>query len=362
MSGYGERKSRAVGLNDKAFGGPGMNLGLEAVFGEGDMITTFDDFNRVVLSEGFSDTAQWAASGWTLTEDLTVTAVGDLIWMNDPNVTGADFDSCIRVYPGTADDAGGQMKLTSSTLSAVSYPHIWIPGNNAIPSGGGVTATKTDETTWVFACRIGLQADNPNTAAISNWTGGVYIGWAGQGDTSILDHDTKIITVNGEGPLVGFHVTTDGEIRGVSKRVSNSAAVEGTSYVSLVAAGGVDSTVANGAETIGDTMWFDLALRLHITDRSSGAANGFTTFSHRGPLNSTAPINPGHAQFEYPGEGYPPWIEHTTTLIHAGPNESSADLIPTIEVINGPTANEDCVFYLDWWAMGCSRPSRGRRV
>ena len=46
-----------------------------------------------------------------------------------------------------------------------------------------------------------------------------------------------------------------------------------------------------------------------------------------------------------------------TVLLNQTPNHTVA-LVPTIEVINGPTANRDGVFLVDWWAFGCSRFSR----
>ncbi len=356
-AGYGEAKSRAIGLDDQAFGGAGMNLSLDAIMGEGDMVTTFDDFNGIVLSQEFGAANGWEDLGWRLVDDDGSAPTADTIWMNDGNVANADCDSCIRIFPGTADDAGGQMKLSGTTTSTNSFPHIWLPGSS-IPSGGGAAAENTDNSVWSFACRIGLQADVDNSP-VTNWSGKVFIGRGALGDTSIMEHDTGAITDNGAA-LAGFHVGADGSIRGVSKRVSNSAMVDGTNFVELVTTGGVDSTLANGASTVGDTMWFDLAFRMYISNRSSSADNGYTKFYSRGPLNGTAPDVPGLAQFEVPGEGYQPWLEHSVALINAGPNSGSANLVPTIEVLNGSTASEDCVFYVDWWAMGRSRVGRGR--
>ena len=54
------------------------------------------------------------------------------------------------------------------------------------------------------------------------------------------------------------------------------------------------------------------------------------------------------------GAGYKPWIEHPTALLNQVPNGSPVS-VPTIEVINGSTADIDCVVFVDWWAMGRSR-------
>ena len=127
----------------------------------------------------------------------------------------------------------------------------------------------------------------------------------------------------------------------------------------MIAAGGVDGTLANGAKVVGDTMWFDLALRMDIIDMSDDAANGSTRFFYRGPLNRVSPVNAGKDEMSQPGQGYYPWREHSTVLLNQTPN-NDVSLVPTIEVIDGPTTDTDMVFYLDWWTMGRSRVSRGR--
>jgi hypothetical protein len=238
--------------------------------------------------------------------------------MNDINVVTLNYDSCIRIAPSTDADAGGNMQLDllkggfGTIVGTRNFPHIWIPETATVPTTSGVAGTALDNTTWVFACRIGLRADITTTGS-GVWSGKAFIGWAMAGDTSVMTAAGGAITVNG--------------------------------------------TVANGATAPGDTMWFDLALRMDITDMSDNAANGSTRFFSRGPLNRVKPTNAGKDEFAQPGEGYMPWVEHGTVLTNQTPNSAEA-LVPTIEVINGDNAGEDCIFYLDWWAMGRSRPSR----
>jgi hypothetical protein len=330
------------------------------------MIYTFDDFNGFMAGEAFNADGVWEDSGWVLVQDGTPT--GDLVSMNSAPTNTSDFDSCIRIEPGTDGDQGGNMQLdaTNGTFIGGTYlfPHIWIPDSVTVPSGStatGAALTALDDSTWVFACRIGLRAD-VTTTGDGDFDGKVFIGWAEAADSSILTETgvtmaTPIITLTETGPLVGFVIPEDGSINGVSQRTPGTAYAEGTNFTKLVDAGGVDGTVANGAKVLADTMWFDLALRMDITDMSDDAANGSTRFFSRGPLNRTSPANAGKDEFAQPGKGYEPWQEHGTVLTHQTPNNNER-LVPTIEVIDGPSAGVDMVFYLDWWTMGRSRVSR----
>ncbi len=380
MADYGQRVSRAVGLNDKAFGGAGLNLPLECISGEGDMIAVFDDFNDVLPAVGFSDalgatsTNVWEDNGWVMTEDAGVTAVGDTISMNDPVVGTniSDFDSCIRIFPGTADDSGGNMQLdlintpaltdtdcgSSNDVSLLKrpFPHLWIPETATIPAAGGIAGEAWDNTTWVLACRIGLKADATAATAVTGWAGKAVIGWAAAGDTTIMDHTGGAMTT-AEGNLHGFHIPEDGSIDAISKRASGDAFTSGTNFTELIAAGGVDGTVANGARSAADTMWFDLALRMDITNMSDNDANGATRFYYRGPLNRNSGPESGRDVWDQPGQGYQPWIAHSTVLTNQTPNHTIA-LVPTIEVLNSDDTGEDCLFFLDWWTFGRNRLSR----
>ena len=351
----------------KSLGGAAEEMDISATFGESDMVTVFDDFNDVMPASGFSEAAAADGTtnlmeecGWVLTEDAGVTSVADSVTMNDPGIVADTFQSSLRIYPGTADDAGGNMQLDgvnditagvaylgSATVDLViaghrNFPHIWIPETAA-------GATVLDNTVWTFGCRLGLRADITTTDS-GDWEGKMFIGWAEAGDTSLLTHDTGAITITSGGPLVGFHVGETGIINGVSHRTVATAMAEGTNQTALGAAGMVDGTVANGSTTAGDTAWFDLALRMTISDMSDDDANGATEFYWR-KVNPTTG-SPGSGTQNING-----WAKHGTVLSNQTPNNDVA-LVPTIEVINGPTAGTDCVAFLDWWTFGCSRHSR----
>ncbi len=326
-----------------AMAGAAEDLSIEALIGDSELVTVFDDFNSIVKGiDTFGASAIFEDSGWVLTDEAGAVPVVDAISMNDPSGTVYYEPSCLRIFTGTADDTGGNMQLdllngaVGTLISTADFPHLWIPDN-----GGTSGAAVLDNTTWVFACRIGLRADLTVTGA-GAWDSKAFIGWAAAGDTSVMDHDTGALT-DAVGNLHGFHIPEDGSIDGVSKRISGDSLVDGTNFTELVAAGGVDGTVANGAVTAGDTMWFDLALRMDITDESDDAANGVTTFYHRRVPNKAV-------------GAVGPWRKHSTQLLNQTPNHS-IHLVPTIEVLNGPTAGVDGVFMLDWWAFGTSRQS-----
>jgi hypothetical protein len=361
MPDYSTRHGKPIGASSKAMGGAALNLPVAVLEGESDMIYTFDDFNGIMDADSFSGTGIFEYSGWLLVDDGSA-PTADTITMNDAATATGDFDSCIRIFPGTGDSSGGNMQLdhltgavSTENLSTHDFQHIWIPEDAGVPSRGAAGAgTVLDNTTWVFATRIGLNADETGTG--TNWNGAMYIGWAAGNDTTIMDHDTGVIT-DAAGNLHGFHVGIDGSIRGISKRITGDSQVDGTNYTELFAAAAADNTVANGARVVNDTMWFDLAFRMDISDMSSDTANGSTRFFYRGPLNRVSPLNPGRDELAQPGEGYMPWREHSTTLLNETPNHSAA-LVPTIECLNGVTAGLDCCMYVDWWMMGRSRVSR----
>jgi hypothetical protein len=336
-------------------GGAALNMGLDAIMGGTDMITVFDDFNSIIKgADTFGGDAIFEDSGWVLTDDASA-PTGEEISMNDPSDVDVWAPSCLKIFVGTNDDAGGNMQLDlingaiGTLVGTADFPHLFIPETAA-----GVTVL--DNTVWVFACRIGLRADLTTTGS-GNWEAKCFIGWAAAGDTSILDHDTGVIT-DANGELFGFHINETGCIDGISKRTAGDSMVESTNWTRLVSTGGVDGTVANGYTTAGDTAWFDLALRMNITDMSAAAANGFTEFFYRRvPMCATAPgLDPGG---DRPGRGTA-WRRHSTVLSNQTPNGAVAH-VPTIEVLNGPTADQDCVVMVDSWAFGCSRLSRMSR-
>ena len=370
MASYGTRVSRAIGSSDKAFGGAGLNLPADCLAGEGDMIGVFDDFNSVIPNTEFGATAStdgqvniWEENGWVMTD--VGSPANEEVGMMDPADVSEWSPSCIRIATGDTEDTGGNMQLdliNSPTVQSGGYlgsatedltflrrnfPHLWIPETAA-----GVAVL--DNTTWVFACRVGLRADRDAVGA-GAWDSKAFIGWAVAGEGAIMTPSTGVLAVaSAADQLLGVHIPEDGSIDGISQRVGTTAYAEGTNFTELISAGGVDGTTANGSATAGDTTWFDLALRMDITDHSA-TANGATRFFYRGPLRSAT--NGGGDVFDTPGQGYQPWIEHGTSLVNQVPLHT-VSLVPTIEVINGPTADTDGVLLLDWWTFGCSRLSR----
>ncbi len=351
MSGQGTHHQKGLGGDSKAMGGGAMNLPISALDGEADMISTFDDFNGIMITEAGNSTTGFESSGWVLKDQDT--PVGDEIGMNDGALVAVWAPSCLRIFPGTADDHGlsiqrDAVNYTLPTSGGHTFPHVWFPETAA-----GVAAI--DNTTWMFACRIGLRADITTTGS-GVWDSKAFIGFAVAGEGAIMTASTGALAVAGvEDQLLGFHVTEAGEIDGVSQRVGTTAYADGTNVTELVAASGVDGTVANGAATVGDTMWFDLCLRMDVSDWSA-STNGSTQFFSR-RVNRTNPVNPGKSQLSAAGQGYEPWVAHPTVLENQVPLHD-VSLVPGIEVVNGPTAGRDCVFYLDWWTMGHSRWSR----
>lgn len=366
MTVYGERHSKTVGVSDKGMGGAASNLNIEALSPLSDMITVTDDFNDVMTNTelgaatGDAGVNVWEDCGWVLTDDAGVSTAGDQIGMNDAGDVSEWAPSCIRFFPGTADDSGGSMQLDMINADLLSganhttalsgrrpFPHLWIPETAA-------GAAVIDNTTWVFACRVGFNPDI--TGSNTEWEGKMFIGWAEAGDTSLLTHTDGAITITSGGPLVGFHIGEDASIRGISHRTVATAMAEGTNFTELVAATGVDASTANGAVTAGDTIWYDFALRMNITDMSDNSANGATQFFYR-PLFPVTGHGAGRDQFEVAAQGESPWIVHPTVLTNQTPNNDVA-LVPTIEVLNSSTSGEDCVVYIDSWTFACSRFSR----
>lgn len=344
-------------VDPKGMGGAAGGMGIEALAGDSDLVTVFDDFNHVVPNDEFgattgdADTSPLGDAGWVLTD--VGSPVAETVGINDPTDVSQGFESCLRIFTGTADDAGGNMQLDlinadlasganhlTSLSSPSSFAHIWIPET-------GAGAAELDNTVWTFACRVGMESG----AADGLWAAKYFIGWAEAGDTGILTPGGGAITQAETGPLVGFHCGEDGSIDGISQRTVNTAYAEGTNFTELLAAGETDGTVANGAVTAGDIMWFDLALRMTITDMSDNDANGSTEFFYRKVLPATGIVG------QTPIRGVNPWIRHPTVLLNQTPNNDVA-LVPTIEVINSDDAGEDATFYLDWWAFGTSRFSR----
>jgi hypothetical protein len=352
---YSQRYGRPIGVNNRGFGGAGLNLGIEALTGETEMITVFDDFNDVLKgSDTFGGSAIFEDHGWVLTDDVGGSSVaGDAIILNDPSNVSVYAPSCLYLHPGTTADTGGNMQLDllngaiGTQVGNARFPHLWIPETAA-----GVTVL--DNTVWVFACRLGFRADLTTTSS-GDWDGKFFIGWAEAGDTSLMTHTDGLITITSGGPLVGFHAREDGSLHGVSHRTPATAIAEGTNDETILAAGSLDGTVANGAVTAGDTMWFDVALRMDITDMSDDAANGTTRFYYR-KVRDISSGAPGRRDGRLAGDGPGGWVQHGTPLENQTPNNDVA-LVPTIEILDGPTTDTDCVVMIDWWCFATSRYS-----
>jgi hypothetical protein len=355
---YGSKFTHPLGGSDKALGGAGHNMGIECLNGETDMVTVFDDFNSTIKGQDtFGAATIFEDSGWVLTDVGSPT--NDEISMNDPSDVDTWQPSCIRIYPGDADDAGGNMQLDlingaiGTLVGTADFPHLYIPETAA-------GATLLDGTTWMFACRLGIRADLTTTGSgawdATTLGGKLFIGWAVAGESAIMTPGTGAISVAAAADkLVGFHVTESGAIEGISQREGDTAYAEGTNFETLVSAGGVAGTTANGAEADGDTMWFDLGLRMNILDWSEASGNGDTTFYWRRVPKLTG--SPGSVSYPPGGEGLGRMQKHPTVLTDQIPTHTVA-MVPTIEAINGPTAGTDCVFFLDWWTFGVSRFSR----
>lgn len=356
---YTSRHSRPLGCSDKAFGGAGLNLGAAALAGETEMITVFDDFNHIMPNMEFGDADGFAECGWVTT--AIGAAANDTIGMNDI-ATSTRHLSSLYITAGDTNDTGGNMQLDMSNADLVStadqltslsgrynFPHLWMPASTL--------ATAFDNTTFVFACRVGMLTSD----AAGVWDGKVFIGFAEAGDAQIMTAATGVITIASTGALVGFHVPEDGSIDAISHRTAATVMAEGTNFTELQPADSVDSTVANGITTIGDAVWYDLAFRMNVTNMSDNAANGTTEFFYRRiyPVTTDAVTDPGpgYGVSIAPGEGYPPWQRHGTVLTNQTPN-SATILVPTIEVQNGAAETEDTELKVDWWSMGISRYSR----
>lgn len=339
---YGARFSKAVGCTRHAMGGAAEGLGIEALAGDTAMVTVFDDFNGVIEADAFGVGTTWETLGWEIADVGGGAQTGDYIEMNDCK-SQVDFDSSIVIVPGDTADLGGNCQLDKVTgdeaagTAVYEFPHMWIPS-----TGSGVTVL--DDTTWVFATRVGFQSGDATAigAASGDWNGKTYIGWAVANDVNVMTNTTGAIVIASTGGLVGFHVTESGDIRGISHRTAATAMAEGTNYTTLLAAGGVDGNTGNGATSANQKMWFDLAVKLDITDMDDDDDNGYSTFYWRRVL---------------PSKPLGDWMKHPTVLENQTPNSATV-MVPTIEVINGPAVVQECAVGIDWWAFARNRVNR----
>ena len=62
---YSSRHSKPLGADGNAWAGAARNMGIEALAGDTDLITVFDDFNGVVNGvDTFGGAAIFEDSGW----------------------------------------------------------------------------------------------------------------------------------------------------------------------------------------------------------------------------------------------------------------------------------------------------------
>lgn len=350
MGSYSDRRGRPIGCSDQAFGGAGLNLSVDALFGETEMITAFDDFNIYVDVRDLLT----ATAGGIEDNGFTVTQVGvptnSAIGINDDATFR--YDSCIRINCGDTDDTGANIQLIPAA-GETHFPHIWYPSNG--------TATSMDDAAFTFACRVGVTTNE----GAGDFFGKAFIGLARAGETAIMTPATGAISVAAANDiLLGFHLGCNGEvgaIDGIAQgRLGTTAYAEATNFTRIHAAGALDSTLANGYRAIGDPVWFDLALRVDVEDMSNDNANGNVYFYTRRVPQTTSPSAratswAGREVTPRPGQGYQPWTRHSVVLDNQTPN-SGTNLVPTIEVINGD--GDEIDMFVDWWAFGISRYSR----
>ncbi|MBK25936.1 MAG: hypothetical protein CME70_18185 [Halobacteriovorax sp.] len=345
------RFQQPLGASDKAQGGAALNQSVKVLDGETELVSVFDDFDYVVPTEAFGGTSNFEILGCVLTD--VGSPSNDEIGINDPANVDVWAPSCLRIDTGDTEDTGGNIQFDrinqADPAAGGTFPHLIIPETAA-------GADALDNQIFTFACRVGLRADDEAGGDVTgNWDSKAFIGFAVAGDTGLMTAGTGALTVAGAAEqLVGFHIPEDGSIDGISQRVGNTAYASGTNFTELVAAGGVDGTVANGSTAAGDPVWFDLAFRMRVTDWSDNNANGTTEFFYR-RVRPASGI-PGDRTHPMGGRG-PAWVKHGTVLTNQVPYHTVA-LVPTIEVVNGPTADRDGVLYLDWWSFGVSRASR----
>lgn len=327
-----------LGVSSGNFGGLAAGANLFATDGMSDAITVFEDFNFCMKTYDTFAAAPILATMGAVVTDIGSTA--SLIGVNPSSAAanGSIFSSCLHLFAGTDDDNGGNIQISADLAAAAAtginpFQYIWIPNTTL--------ATRLDGIHLGFACRVGLQS-----VLGPAWTGKFYIGWAEQGDVDVMVPTTGAIAVAGgtEGPLLGFHVNEGGSIDGIAQRTFGTAMAEGTNFTTLVAPARWNSGLAAN-----EIVWFDLALHAHYVDASDAANNGTVSFAWR----RVAPPATHQARNLNPA-----WVKHQTVLQNQLPY-NAVNLVPTIELINGPvaTTGNDSNVWLDWWTFGITRYS-----
>lgn len=345
MAPYSSRHSVPLGGNRHALGGAGLNLDVSALGGETDMATAFEDFNQNVALAGAG--ANTPLPGWTATD---ITGVAGQVGIN-PQVSLQHFASSLTITCGATANGGLNLQPIGDSRS----PYIWISDD--------VTPTSQDQTIFTFACRVGLG----NAIGVGPWEGKAFVGFAGNPDAGVMTAVGGALAVPSFNGLVGFHVAEDGHVDFVSQRLAATALVAGTNFTPVFPAGTIDFTFAE------QIVWLDLAFVLTFVDGSDATNNGSAeAFVRRVPLPG-GPVDTANTQVVGRESRYTsgndvatdaPWSPAGAVLLNQNPRPSSAngELIPTIELLNGPTgAAQQSTLLLDWWSMGHSRLSRRQR-
>lgn len=320
--------------------------------GVGSLAIVFDDFNAYIQDSYTDGTLVgdlsantegpiWDQLGWRLTDVGSPSSLTAWIGMNQRQ-SGQSFKSSLQLFGGNTNAQGISAQLDRYYYihqhgGDYFFPFVYIPDDDTC------CASIADNRVYVFGARIGFRDDVPSDGAdcSGDWESAAYVGWAQSQDTDILDTSDGSIAQTEDGPLLGFHATEAGELRGISQRTPGTTYAAGTNYISMLAAGGIDGTTANGALYTGGTLWVDAIAVVTYADRSASTGNGTTCFWVR-------KIVPGNAaQGDFTSNG-------CLTDVTPEPTDPD-DLVPTLEVLNGPTAGCDPGIFLDWWVMAQSR-------
>lgn len=334
-TGYSSRHSKPLGGNRHALGGAGLNLNVAALSGESEMVHVFDDFDdaHVAAAVGNDD----PRTGWLST--VRGAPAGHNVNIN-PLIPSGRHYSCLTVVAGTVASTGINVLVDDPALA--SNPIINWPDR---------TDTEAmDNTSYVFACRIGMRI-----SAGSVWDGQAFIGIAEETDVGILN---LVATAGLESPtsngLIGFHIASDGHIDLISMR--EGKVITAANFTQVVSTNW-NQNLGTGDHNI---TWFDLAFRAEVTDWGDDADNGAVIGYHR-QLGGALP-SPGRRPVEQSSPTTPninAWVENPTRVLNETPFDAGINqTVPAVEVINGLGPNLSEV-WVDWWLQGISRMSRG---
>jgi hypothetical protein len=348
---YSSRHSKPLGAGRHAFGGGGLNMGVDALFGETELITVFEDYNMQ-----FADVAPGPGAPHGAWDTVAIGGVGPRVSVNDPAVSTI-FHSAILLNCGATGDGGINGRLENATTGL--QDTMWFPGN--------VPAANADHTVLTFSCRVGLNTDDAGGV----FDGKAFFGFAIVGDTDIMDPATgAIATVAGavDGPVVGIHFNADPAVTPnislIAQRTFGTAPTEGVNFTTMV--DGATNTWNQGL-TAGVFRFFDVGFRMWVKNSDDANDNGQIRGYWRqvpeigGSFETANRVAPGLRESKASDSGavkVEEWSEHDVVLENQTPHDA-ARLVPAIEVLNGPAApGNEADFLLDWWAMGISRFSQ----